>query len=433
MKAFYHIALALSCAAPALASVTVSSPVNGATVTSPFALKANASSCSSQAIASMGYSLDSSSSTTIVKSSSLSASVAASLGSHIVHVKSWGTEGAACSASMTVNVEQAPTPSTTTNITVASPLNGTQVVSPVPVAATGTLCKGQPIAAMGYSLDSSSTTVFKSQAISGSVSAATGSHTLHVKAWGNAGASCAVSLSVSVQAPPPVKSGPSIPTDAIAVKSVQNFDSWGASYDTRTSGSASGATQLVATPAISGSARRFATSYTDYAGERYHVSLKPATEATDFVYDSQIYVANPSSDISNIEMDLNQVAPNGQTIIYGFQCDGWSHTWDYAENSGTPTSPRAHWLHSNQTCYPQKWATGTWHRVQIQYSRDNSGNVTYKAVWLDGVEQDLNITVASSFALGWQPTLLINFQIDGATSTSGSSTVYLDNTTIYSW
>jgi hypothetical protein len=384
-----HLFFALSCAAPALASVTVSSPVNSATVTSPFALRANASTCSSQAIASMGYSLDSSSNTLIVKSTSLSASVVASLGSHVVHVKSWGIHGASCSSSITVNVAQAP--ASTTNLTVANPLNSASVPSPFAVAATGTLCKGQPITAMGYSLDGGATTVLHLQAIAGSVSAAAGVHTLHVKAWGNSGASCSTGVSVNVTAtqPKPIVSAPSIPSDATAIKGIQALTTWHANYDVRTSGSASGATQVVATPAISGSARQFDSAYTNYGGERFDVTFGKDTASTNFVLDTHVYIANPSSDVANIEMDLNQVTANGQTVIFGFQCDGWSHTWDYTENTGTPTSPRAHWLHSNQTCSPQKWADGAWHHVQVQYSRDDSGNVTYKAVWVDGVEQDL--------------------------------------------
>jgi hypothetical protein len=90
-------------------------------------------------------------------------------------------------------------------------------------------------------------------------------------------------------------------------------------------------------------------------------------------------------------------------------------------------------VHSNQACSVQNWTPNAWHHVQISYSRDNSGNVTYKSVWLDGVQQDLNATVYSSFALGWSPTLLTNFQVDGNTAASSTSTVYLDNLTIYRW
>jgi len=49
------------------------------------------------------------------------------------------------------------------------------------------------------------------------------------------------------------------------------------------------------------------------------------------------------------------------------------------------------------------------------------------------VEQNINVTGPSAFALGWGPALLANFQVDGSTSTAGSSAVYLDNTTLYRW
>jgi hypothetical protein len=79
-----------------------------------------------------------------------------------------------------------------------------------------------------------------------------------------------------------------------------------------------------------------------------------------------------------------------------------------------------------------QWSVGIWHHVQISYSRDDSGNVIYNAVALDGVVSNINATVPSSFALGWTPTLLTNFEVDGRGS-SGSSTVYLNDLTIYSW
>jgi hypothetical protein len=119
-------------------------------------------------------------------------------------------------------------------------------------------------------------------------------------------------------------------------------------------------------------------------------------------------------------------------VIFGFQCDGYSNTWDYTKNAGTPQSYKDVWLHSTASCNPRNWAVNTWHHVQIQFSRDQYGNVTYQAVWLDGAKQTLNVTVPSAFALGWGSTLLTNFQVDGL-GTSGSSTVYLDQLTIYRW
>jgi hypothetical protein len=54
-------------------------------------------------------------------------------------------------------------------------------------------------------------------------------------------------------------------------------------------------------------------------------------------------------------------------------------------------------------------------------------------VWLDGVEQDFNATVNAAFALGWAPTLLVNFQVDGMTALPGTATIYADNMTVYRW
>ncbi|HWG21698.1 MAG TPA: hypothetical protein VG225_14295 [Terracidiphilus sp.] len=435
MKALSPFALALLLsAAPAFASVTVSSPLNGSTVSSPFQLVATASPCSSQSISAMGYSLDSSTSTTIVKSTSISASVSATIGSHVLHVKSWGTSGASCTTNVGITVTQ--TTAISSNLTVTSPINGASVTSPFTLAASGTVCSSQPVTSLGYSLDSStSTAVVYSTVLTAQVTAAAGAHTLHVKAWG-AGVSCAANIAVTVLAPITTTSSPTIPSDAVAIKAIQNLSIWQAAFDTGTGGSgasATGAMQLVSSPSVSGSARQFVTTYTNYGGERYNVKVGTDAVSTNFVYDTKIYLASPSSDIANIEMDLNQVMSNGQTVIFGFQCDGWSNTWDYTENAGTPTSPSDKWVHSNQTCTPRNWSTNTWHHVQISYSRDSSGNVTYNGVWFDGVEQALNVTVPSAFALGWAPSLNINFQIDGMTSTSGSATVYLDNTTLYSW
>jgi len=68
--------LIVAVAIPAAATVTVSSPVNNSQVESPFALAAVASTCSSQTVGAMGYSLDSSTDTIIVDGTKVEAAVA---------------------------------------------------------------------------------------------------------------------------------------------------------------------------------------------------------------------------------------------------------------------------------------------------------------------------------------------------------------------
>jgi hypothetical protein len=224
-----------------------------------------------------------------------------------------------------------------------------------------------------------------------------------------------------------------VPSNATQVAGIQALTSWQAVQDGGGTGSASGTTGIVSNPALSGTARQFETSYTNGGSERFYATFGTDAESTHFVYDGYIYIASPSNDVANIEMDINQVIANGDTVIIGFQCDGYSKTWDYTANTGTPQNPTDSWLHSSAACNPQSWSTNAWHHVQISYSRDDAGNVTYESVWLDGAQQTLNVTVNSAFALGWGAGALVtNFQIDGY-GASGTTNVYLDNLTISRW
>lgn len=294
---------------------------------------------------------------------------------------------------------------------------------------------------MGYSLDDSTdTTIVYATTVNAEIAAPAGSYTLHVKSWGNQGAVCVTDVAIAVVPTPATNLAPTsssdpvstVPTNALVFNAIQARNDWLEMNDPGSGGSTSGSMNLVGSPSLSGSAREFSTQYTNYGGQLYYDAFGSNTSVSHFLYDGFVYISGSASSIGNLEMDLNQVMANGQTVIYGFQCDAWTNTWDYTANAGTPTAPVDKWIHSTQSCNQRTWSADTWHHVQITYSRDQYGNVTYQSVWLDGVEQNINATVPSSFALGWGSVLLTNFQVDGYT-TSGSSTVYLDKLTIYAW
>ncbi len=315
------------------------------------------------------------------------------------------------------------------NVTVYSPGENARVVSPFWLSAVASPCSSQPVAAMGYSFDdSSNTTIVNGTSISAVIGFATGGHVLHIKSWGNKGASCVSDVNLTV-VPPPTSM---VPSWAGKASQVQTMGGWSAVDDVATGlGVSTGITNIVGTPSVTGYAREFTTTFSNYSGERYDAIFGVDPTAQNFLYDGWVNFANPSSEIANLEMDVNQVMANGQTVIFGFQCDGYSGTWDYTVNSGTAQKPNDIWRHSYSECNPREWSTNTWHHIQISYSRDQYGNVCYKSVWLDNVESDLYIIVPSAFALNWSPTLLTNFQVDGGTG--GSAKVYLDNLTIYWW
>lgn len=318
------------------------------------------------------------------------------------------------------------------SVTVNSPANGNEVESPFKLSATSASCSSQPVASMGYSLDGSTqTTVFSGTTIDADVVSSTGAHTVHVKSWGDKGAGCDTDIQVTVTGGSAAPSSSVVPSDATSVSSLQTFSDWKEIHDSASAGSSSGSTGLASSPSMGGTARKFVTKFSNNGGERYSLSFDDDDTATNFMYDGWVYFANSSSDIGNLEMDLNQVMPNGETVIFAFQCSGYSGTWEYTKNAGTPTHSIVKWMSSSAKCNPRSWSANTWHHVQINYSRTDSGVVTYKTVWLDGKEQSINATVPSAFALGWGKVLNTNFQIDGLGS--GSNTVYLDNLVVYHW
>ncbi len=313
-------------------------------------------------------------------------------------------------------------------VIVNSPANNSEVSSPFSLSAYTSLCSGQQVSAMGYSLDSSTyTTIIKAPAITTTVSASPGGHALHVKAWGASGAACVTDVTLTVG----TSSG--IPSYASSVSSLQTLGSWSAVHDTGTPGSSSGWSGITSSPSRSGAARKFSMNYSDYGGERYSISFGDDEAASNFLFDTWVYIPSPNTNLVNLELDLNQVLSGGQTVVYGMQCDGWSGTWDIAANKGTTYKPSDQWVHTGAKCNVRSWSTNTWHHVQLSYSRNDTGWITYKYVSLDGAQQSINTTVLGAFNLGWGPTLLANVQIDGATSGSGSAAAIVDDLTVYRW
>jgi hypothetical protein len=316
------------------------------------------------------------------------------------------------------------------NVVVASPQPAAKVVSPFWLSAKAEPCSGQAIASMGYSIDNStSTTIMPGAAVNATVGTSVGAHVVHVKSWGVYGASCVTNVDIAV-VPSPVDS---VPAWAKVSWELQRWAGWLAADDTGTgNGVSHGTMRMEKTLTLSGLARKFITTYSNAAGERYWIDFASESTPRNFLYDTWVYLASPSGDIANLEMDLNEVIWNGDTVIFGVQCDGYTSTWDYTTNAGSRKNYYDTWLHSRAHCNPREWSTNSWHHVQITYARDNSGNVTYKSIWLDGLEEDLDVTVPSAFSLGWSNCLLTNFQVDGLGG-YGAATVYVDHMTVYRW
>jgi hypothetical protein len=321
--------------------------------------------------------------------------------------------------------------------TVSTPKNNAEMTSPFSLVASTETCDGHPAVSMGYSIDHGKTTITKTS-FSAMVVAGEGKHVLHVKCWGKHGAAGDTNLNITIEAPvapppPPPPGGGGGGTGVTVVSDVQSNTDWVWTHDPGTPGNASGTSSIQAAPSLSGNARQYSVDFSGAGGEIFHTKVGADTNATHFVYSASVWLDDPSS-LANIEMDMNQVIANGDTVIFGFQCDGYSGTWDYTLNIGTRTKPHDTWKHSSAACpAPKTWAPQTWHTVQISYSRDTDGVVTYESVVLDGNQQDLvGATGSSAFSLHWGSTLITNFQLDGLGS-SGQITAYLDKVSVSRW
>lgn len=318
--------------------------------------------------------------------------------------------------------------------TIVSPTDGQQVSSTFTLNMWADSCDGNAVGSVGYSLDDSgNTSAWNNWYIDGPVAAPSGWHTLHVKVWDVYGDPCDTDVSINVSGGGGGSSGNStIPSNAIAIGGIQTFG-WEAIHDGGTPGSSSGTTYVTGSPSISGASRLFANEFWDYGGERFDTTIAGDVPEQNYFYDAWVYIADDSSGMSNLEFDLNHTMDNGVTALMGFQCDSWNNTWDYAINGGSPTDPWDTWLHSYAPCNVHDWGVNQWHHIQISYSHDGNGWVTYHSVWLDGNEQDLNYSVFSGYQLGWDPGLVTNFQVDGSSDGTTWGNLYLDNVTVYRW
>jgi hypothetical protein len=351
-----------------------------------------------------------------------------------------GCGGSAAKTTVTTSPGSAapasPEPQASNEITITSPSNGATVGSPFTIKASSTTCQSQEVTSIGYSLDDNNTSAsLGGTALDAQATAATGSHVVHVKAWSSAGTACSADVTVNVTATAAATAAPSsaplVPAGATTVNNIQNFAGWEGAHDQASGGSSSGAMSMASSPSLSGNARRFDTSFSGSGGHLYTEYFDSDVNAKNFFYDAWLYLTDSAGNISNIEMDMNQVLANGVTVIFGFQCDGYVGKWDYTTNKGTPETPDDQWVHSTAYCDARTWSRNQWHHVQVSYSRDDSGNVIYHSVYLDGVESKLEVTVPSAFTLGWAPALQTNFQVDGLGA--GSNTVYLDKLSISRW
>ena len=395
---------------PSGGTVTVTSPTNNSTVSSPFQVVASASG--PNPVTAMQIYLDNQLVSTLT-GSTLNAPVNATAGAHSLVVQAWDSTGATFKNFETVTVGA----SSTATINVTSPANNATVSSPFNVVASAT--GPNPITAIQVYLDDQFVTTVQAASLNTSVSAAIGSHSVVVQAWDSTGGTYKNALTVSV-------SGISVPPNATVKSDIEDMTGWescttcaGAGGNGPTAGFS--LTQFQASPAEDGSSAQFSIwGTTPYSDALWWKQLGADNSATNFKYDVDFYLTTPQF-AQALEFDVNQ--SNGATkFIFGTQCNIKNGAvWDVWDTAG------ATWVHTAVPCGVP--SANTWHHLTWEMKR-SSTQATFIAVTLDGVRSTVNMTFNGKPVSANE--LNVAFQIDGDYAQHAYS-AWLDKVTLSYW
>jgi hypothetical protein len=398
---------------PAAADVFVSSPANGATVSSPVHFVA--SGTSSAVVTAVQIYADNALAYT-ADGAALDTSLPLSEGWHYIVVKAWDSTGAASVSPMNINVAGAAS----SGVTISAPANGAASGSPVHVVASGSA----PGGAVGMQIYADGTLVYgnASSTVDTYVPLGGGWHNLAVKVWGPNGWNSYSSVNVDVQNTSSGTPATAPTTAPTAVYNIQQQPDW-SSCSTCAGGAAVpySMTEGVANPSLSGSAAQFwLGGSTPYSSALWWKQLTPVS-AANFKYDLDFYVQNPAA-AQALEFDVNQVI-GGNRYIFGTECDvrytGTIRVWDTA-NGG--------WVSTGIHCPAP--AANAWNHITWEFQRTASGQTLFVAVTLNGVRSPVNMSFWGKPNSGSE--LNVAFQMDGNYIQENYS-VWVDNVTLTYW
>lgn len=410
-RVFVLFILPFTLASYGIASVSVSSPSNGATVGSPVQYVASSSSGCSKGVASMGVYVDNAL-VHVVNGNNLDASISMSAGSHHTVVQEWDYCGGSTYTPVDLSVTN------DSNVWVNSPVPNSTVGSQVRYAATsstGTCSKG--VASMGIYVNNKLTFVSPGSTLNTSISLSPGSYDTVVQEWDFCGGSVFKHVPINVVA----SDGQGNTFNNLqAAGGWKGFGEYPPKYDV-CSNCGGGVTwsmqQGVQSPSLSGNATRFQIGgthpYSDVLWTNPligHFSTQGMPDPDhkiipnlhNFVYDLYFYGAN--LELSQVlEFDINQYL-NGNGFTWGHQCRiAGGHEFDIWDNVNWK------WIPTGIPCYPNNNA---WNHLTLEVSRTWDNKLQYHAITLNGVRRVLD-WYYPPFSTGDWYGVTINYQMDG--------------------
>jgi len=412
-------------------AVTVSSPSNGATVSSPvhFVAKAGSTSCSS-GVASMGIYKAPGDLAYTVNGTSLDTYLPLSPGTYNTTVQQWDYCGGSSKTNITITVTSG------TGVFVSSPANNSTVGSPVhfvATATTSTCSKG--VSSMGiYTAPYQKAYTVSGDHLDTYLSLSSGTYNTTVTEWDYCGGATSKAVNITVTG--------STTSSGKTFSNLQASGGWRGygelppRYDICTScgsGLSWSMAQNISSPSMDGKAAKYtiagSIAYADALWNNHLIGDLSSQGMPDsnhtlvptlhnFTYDTYFYGSNLALS-ENIEFDIAQYF-NDMGFMFGTQCQIVNGSvWGIWDNVN------GRWVSTKAPCKP---LSNSWNHVVIQFQRTSDNQLLYKSITLNGVTTTLNAKYPHFSAPGWWG-IVVNFQLDGNYKMADYS-VYLDKLNI---
>ena len=329
-------------------------------------------------------------------------------------------------------------PSTAPTISVAAPINNSNVDPTVQFVASASSPNG--ISKMTIAVDNQNVFSAASGAVNTSLTLGSGAHSVAVSAVDAKGNSATTPLQLNVWGAPGEQPPPSHPTFSDLQKA--NWTQYSLlppKYEICTSCSPDGPElvvsfkQGVSSPSLTGaSMQTYIAGNKPYSDGFWNTRLvgdfspHPDSGRTlvpsihHFIYDLYFYIQNP--DVSQaVEFDINQFV-NGKSHIWGHECRlKGGYEWDIWNN------PAQKWSPTGIPCKPQ---ANSWNHVTIEVERTSDDNLHYVSITMNGNKAMVD-RYDTPTSTNWYGVTL-NYQQDGDYAQHGYS-VWLDKVNLEYW
>jgi hypothetical protein len=283
-------------------------------------------------------------------------------------------------------------------LSIASPVNGASVSSPVPIVATAT--PPDQIYTMRLYVDGAPVFYTPLPNIKESIWMPNGQHTVEIVAEDKAGYIATTTMQVNVVAQTP------------GITNIQNIPDWISCGAVLTTGTTCAAGLGVAastlafnqsTPSLDGSAAKFSLAGShDYSNELYWIPLGGGNSVSHFTYDLWFYV-DPGNAPQSLEFDVNQTF-GGTRWTWGTQCDfNQTHRWDIWDPLHEV------WMPTSVPC--DHFNSNTW--IHLVWNFERVGNQVHY-INLSVADNNHDVDTYYSAQPNWyQEEIDVAFQMDG--------------------